>query len=257
MHYVLKAPFQIWRWPWIHKFLSNFSIFSFTGLLLTGCDARPYLLFANKRDIRLFEVSPQRAATSSKTTVVVKSLEDAAALDFFRQDKTGTGSGKASYRVCWSEIKLAVIKCSDIDPSKKGWVEKVRSWKSSFGNRHWYPQPPQFNPGVSIPKPFSGQLSPDLIQGLAIKGFWGWQIQTIKRRLISKLFAISISPEVVRCIIFVSTRHSTPIWMQLRMLCIWLWKLMKLSQVFKRDWNNVDLFTILINSDDELPSNGA
>ena len=85
-------------------------------LLFPGCDARPYLLFANKRDIRLFEVSPQRAATSSKTTVVVKQLEDAAALDFFLTDN----------RVCWSEIKLAVIKCSDVDPKKKGRVEKVK-----------------------------------------------------------------------------------------------------------------------------------
>ena len=83
--------------------------------LFPGCEARPYLLFANKRDIRLFEVSPQRAATSSKTTVVVKQLEDAAALDFFLTDN----------RVCWSEIKLAVIKCSDVDPKKKGRVEKV------------------------------------------------------------------------------------------------------------------------------------
>ena len=56
-----------------------------------------------------------RAATSSKTTVVVKQLEDAAALDFFLTDN----------RVCWSEIKLAVIKCSDVDPKKKGRVEKV------------------------------------------------------------------------------------------------------------------------------------
>ena len=83
--------------------------------MFPGCEARPYLLFANKRDIRLFEVSPQRAATSSKTTVVVKQLEDAAALDFFLTDN----------RVCWSEIKLAVIKCSDVDPKKKGRVEKV------------------------------------------------------------------------------------------------------------------------------------
>ena len=80
------------------------------------CDGRPYLLFANKRDIRLFEVSPKRSETSSKTTVVVKQLEDAAALDFFLADN----------RVCWSEIKLSVIKCSDIDPTKKGRVKKVR-----------------------------------------------------------------------------------------------------------------------------------
>ena len=42
---------------------------------------RPYVLFANKRDIRLTEVSQSRNALS-KTTIVVKFLEDAAALDF-------------------------------------------------------------------------------------------------------------------------------------------------------------------------------
>ena len=48
------------------------------------------MLFANKRDIRLTEISQSRN-TLSKTTIVVKFLEDAAALDFIlSEDKVGT-----------------------------------------------------------------------------------------------------------------------------------------------------------------------
>ena len=99
-----------------------FLLFPFPPLaVLPCCWARPWLLFANKRDIRLFEVSlAQRASSHSpKTTVVVKQLEDAAALDFFLTETPN--------RVCWSENRphTAVIKCSDIDPKKKGNVEKV------------------------------------------------------------------------------------------------------------------------------------
>ena len=57
---------------------------------------RPYVLFANKRDIRLTEISPSRvgAGPLSKTTIVVKFLEDAAALDFIlRDDKVGVSQG--------------------------------------------------------------------------------------------------------------------------------------------------------------------
>ena len=99
---------------------------------------RPYVLFANKRDIRLTEISPSRvgAGPLSKTTIVVKFLEDAAALDFIlRDDKVTQGchfytnnplSNAASLneQVCWSEIKPQTIRCSEIDPKKKGRVKK-------------------------------------------------------------------------------------------------------------------------------------
>ena len=41
-------------------------------------------------------------------------LEDAAALDFVLKDN----------KVCWSEIRTQVIRCSEIDPAKKGKVRK-------------------------------------------------------------------------------------------------------------------------------------
>jgi hypothetical protein len=74
---------------------------------------RPYILFANKKDIRLIEVSHSKSS-SPKTTVVVKPLEDAAALDYFLRDN----------KVCWTEIHTKVIRCSEIDPKKKGKVKK-------------------------------------------------------------------------------------------------------------------------------------
>ena len=101
---------------------------------------RPYVLFANKRDIRLTEISPSRvgAGPLSKTTIVVKFLEDAAALDFIlRDDKVSGSQGCHFYtnnplsnaaslngQVCWSEIKPQTIRCSEIDPKKKGRVKK-------------------------------------------------------------------------------------------------------------------------------------
>ena len=43
---------------------------------------RPFVLFANKKDIRLTEISQESRNALSRTTIVVKFLEDAAALDF-------------------------------------------------------------------------------------------------------------------------------------------------------------------------------
>ena len=76
-------------------------------------EARPYLVFANKDDIRFVEVSPKQFH-SSKTTIVVKKLDDVAALDYFL----------AKNKVCWTEISSAVIRCSEVDPEKKGKVDK-------------------------------------------------------------------------------------------------------------------------------------
>ena len=48
---------------------------------------------------------------------IFQQLEDAAALDFFLQKN----------KVCWTEltISMPVIRCSEIDPRRKGKVEKV------------------------------------------------------------------------------------------------------------------------------------
>lgn len=70
------------------------------------------MVFANKDDIRFVEVSASKP--SPKTTIVVKKLEDVAALDFFLQKN----------KVCWSEITLSVIRCSEINPRHRGRVEK-------------------------------------------------------------------------------------------------------------------------------------
>ena len=80
---------------------------------LFTAEARPYLVFANKDDIRFVEVSPKQFH-SSKTTIVVKKLDDVAALDYFL----------AKNKVCWTEISSAVIRCSEVDPEKKGKVDK-------------------------------------------------------------------------------------------------------------------------------------
>ncbi|XP_040564168.1 low-density lipoprotein receptor-related protein 6 [Lepeophtheirus salmonis] len=79
-----------------------------------GVRGRPYILFANKKDIRLVEVPPDESQGPPKTTIVVKHLEDATAFDFFLEDGI----------VCWTEIAPKVIRCSEIDPRKKGRVKK-------------------------------------------------------------------------------------------------------------------------------------
>lgn len=80
-----------------------------------SADARPYLVFASKRDVRIVEVASEGLSrTSPKTTIVVKKLEDVAGLDFFLQQN----------KICWTEISLPAIRCSVINPGKNGKVEK-------------------------------------------------------------------------------------------------------------------------------------
>ena len=74
---------------------------------------RPYILFANRKDIRLIELTDNKKKVA--TNIIVKNLEDAAALDYFLEES----------KVCWSEINREVIRCSSIDPRAKGKVTKV------------------------------------------------------------------------------------------------------------------------------------
>jgi len=74
---------------------------------------RPYILFANRKDIRLLEVTDNKRKVS--TNIIVKNLEDAAALDFFLDLN----------QVCWSEINREVIRCAEIDPRSRGKVSKA------------------------------------------------------------------------------------------------------------------------------------
>merc|ERR1719392_496994 len=74
---------------------------------------RPYILFANRKDIRLLELTDNKKRAA--TNIIVKNLEDAAALDYFLEES----------KVCWSEINREVIRCASIDPRAKGKVTKV------------------------------------------------------------------------------------------------------------------------------------
>ena len=75
--------------------------------------SRPYILFANRKDIRLIELTDNKKKVA--TNIIVKSLEDAAALDYFLDES----------KVCWSEINREIIRCASIDPRAKGKVTKV------------------------------------------------------------------------------------------------------------------------------------
>jgi len=79
---------------------------------LATINTRPYILFANRKDIRLLELTDNKKRAA--TNIIVKNLEDAAALDYFLEES----------RVCWSEINREVIRCANIDPRVKGKVEK-------------------------------------------------------------------------------------------------------------------------------------
>ena len=74
---------------------------------------RPYILFANRKDIRLIELTDNKKKVS--TNIIVKNLEDAAALDYYLEES----------KVCWSEINREMIRCAQIDPRAKGKVPKV------------------------------------------------------------------------------------------------------------------------------------
>jgi len=82
------------------------------ALFLTGLHLRPFILFPNRKDIRLMEISDQKRKTN--TNIIVKNLEDAAALDYFLELN----------QVCWSEINREVIRCANIDPHSRGKVVK-------------------------------------------------------------------------------------------------------------------------------------
>ena len=81
--------------------------------LVNLVQSRPYILFANRKDIRLLELTDNKKKAA--TNIIVKSLEDAAALDYFLEES----------KVCWSEINREVIRCANIDPRAKGKVVKV------------------------------------------------------------------------------------------------------------------------------------
>ena len=71
---------------------------------LFTAESRPFLVFANKDDIRFVEVTSNTQFHAKKTTTVVKKLDDVAALDYFLTKN----------KVCWTEISSAVIRCSEI-----------------------------------------------------------------------------------------------------------------------------------------------
>ena len=87
--------------------------------------SRPWLLFANKKDIRLFEYNGTLLAEGLKTTIVVRKLKDVTGLDFFLEKN----------KICWSEIPdpersqrnaVSQIVCADLgsDKSRRVKVEK-------------------------------------------------------------------------------------------------------------------------------------
>ena len=71
-----------------------FSVSSFVQiqLFLHCVTPRPYILFANRKDIRLIELVENKKKVASN--IIVKNLEDAAALDYFFEDS----------KLCLSEI---------------------------------------------------------------------------------------------------------------------------------------------------------
>jgi low density lipoprotein receptor-related protein 5/6 len=82
-------------------------------LALPCVSPRPYILFANRKDIRLMEVTDNKRKVA--TNIIVKNLEDAAAIDYFLELN----------QVCWSEINREVIRCAEIDPRARGKVTKT------------------------------------------------------------------------------------------------------------------------------------
>ena len=55
-----------------------------------------WVMFANKRDIRLFEMNSTESRVHPKTLPMVKNLHEATGLDFFLQKN----------KVCWSELPV-------------------------------------------------------------------------------------------------------------------------------------------------------
>jgi low density lipoprotein receptor-related protein 5/6 len=69
--------------------------------VLQGASPHPWLLFANRKDIRLVDASAAKNRNNN-VTVIIKDLEDAAALDY-HYDKG---------MVCWTDISLEMIRCA-------------------------------------------------------------------------------------------------------------------------------------------------
>jgi len=84
-----------------------------TIFFVTSLHSRPYILFANRKDIRLMEITDNKR--KAPTNVIVKNLEIAAAIDYFLKLN----------KVCWSEINREVIRCAEITPSSRGKVTKT------------------------------------------------------------------------------------------------------------------------------------
>ena len=66
-----------------------------------GAFSHPWLLFANRKDIQLVDVTPARNRKNN-VTVIIKDLEDAAALDYHYEKGM----------VCWTDISLEMIRCA-------------------------------------------------------------------------------------------------------------------------------------------------
>lgn len=66
-----------------------------------GAFAHPWLLFANRKDIRLVDATSTRNRNNN-VTIVIKDLEDAAALDYHYEKGM----------VCWTDISLEMIRCA-------------------------------------------------------------------------------------------------------------------------------------------------
>lgn len=69
--------------------------------VLQGVASHPWLLFANRKDIRLVDASPTRNRNSN-VTIIIKDLEDAAALDYHYERGM----------ICWTDISLEMIRCA-------------------------------------------------------------------------------------------------------------------------------------------------
>lgn len=100
----------------------------------------PQLLFANRKDIRLFEAEFKRKNNSSK--ILISNLEDATALDFYYEDEM----------LFWADVGLEEIRSMKINNTKTNrsvvytglmspdglacdWLGKKLYWTDSETNR--------------------------------------------------------------------------------------------------------------------------
>ncbi|XP_070568538.1 low-density lipoprotein receptor-related protein 6-like isoform X1 [Ptychodera flava] len=95
---VLKVPFPV------NMVMVALSRYLTLGCILTVIRADPLLLFANRRDVRIVDAG----TTPPNDTVVINGLEDAAALDFFHQEKI----------VFWTDVSQEMIKRTFVNGSK-------------------------------------------------------------------------------------------------------------------------------------------